>query len=232
MLKYFSALIVLLAMSEARAARPMVTDDARVVDPKSCQLESWVRMNRASTEYWMLPGCNFSGRVELSAGGARGHNDSSTVTSDIVYQAKALLRPLVADGWGLAATVGTVRHPAIDRRGNLLGDTYVNLPVSMSFRQDRQVLHLNAGWLHDKASGHERVTWGVGSETWLGERSQLIAESYGQAGHAPYYQTGLRWWLRPQRVQVDATAGGQFGEGGDARWLSVGLRLLSPPFLP
>lgn len=231
MLKYFLA-IALLSVTAAHAARPMVTDDARVVDPRSCQLESWVRVNRASTEYWLMPGCNVAGRFELSAGGARGHDDAGTTTTDVVYQAKALLRPLDTDGWGLAATVGTVRHPAIDQGGNLLGDIYVNVPLSVSFRQDRQVLHLNAGWLHDKASGQERATWGVGSETWLGERSQLIAEGYGQSGQAPYYQAGLRWWVKPQRVQIDATAGGQFTGGSDERWLTLGLRLLSPPFLP
>ena len=30
-------------INHAEAARPMLTDDARIVDPKSCQLESWVR---------------------------------------------------------------------------------------------------------------------------------------------------------------------------------------------
>jgi hypothetical protein len=30
-------------LNHAEAARPMLTDDARIVDPKSCQLESWVR---------------------------------------------------------------------------------------------------------------------------------------------------------------------------------------------
>ena len=28
---------------DAEAARPMITDDARIVDPKSCQVEAWVR---------------------------------------------------------------------------------------------------------------------------------------------------------------------------------------------
>lgn len=224
--------LALLVATAAQAARPMVTDDARVVDPKSCQLESWTRFNRSSTEYWLLPGCNFGERFELSAGGARGDSAGGTTTTDVVYQAKALLRLLQPDGWGLAAALGSVQHPAIDQGSNLLGDVYLNVPLSVSFNQDRQVLHLNAGWLHDKAGRQERATWGVGSEAWLGARSQLIAESYGQSGQAPYYQAGLRFWLVPQRVQIDATSGGQIGEGSDGRWLTVGLRLLSPAFLP
>ena len=42
------------------AARPMLTDDARIVDPKACQLESWIRDSKHITEYWALPSCNVS----------------------------------------------------------------------------------------------------------------------------------------------------------------------------
>ena len=38
-------------LNHAEAARPMLTDDARIVDPKSCQLESWVRDSKHVTEY-------------------------------------------------------------------------------------------------------------------------------------------------------------------------------------
>ena len=34
------------AASTAHAARPMITDDARIVDAKSCQVETWSRFNR------------------------------------------------------------------------------------------------------------------------------------------------------------------------------------------
>lgn len=74
----------------ANAARPMVADDARIVDAKACQLESWVKKNRNSTEYWALPACNFTGNLELTMGGARTHDDTGTHTTDIVFQSKAL----------------------------------------------------------------------------------------------------------------------------------------------
>lgn len=232
-LKYSSALGVLLLLSETvPAARPMVTDDARVVDARSCQLESWTRFNRTSTEYWALPGCNIGKDTELTLGGARGDSGTAVATTDVVFQAKHLLKPLAADGWGLAAAIGQVRHPAIDQGGNLLGDLYVNVPLSLAFGGERQVMHVNAGWLHDRTDSRHRATWGLGSETALGARAQLIAESYGQSGAAPYYQAGIRLWLVPQRVQIDATAGAQVGGGHETQWFSLGLRLLSPAFLP
>src|SRR5258705_4721688 len=36
------------ATQVAHSARPMITDDARTVDSKACQVESWVRFNRES----------------------------------------------------------------------------------------------------------------------------------------------------------------------------------------
>ena len=231
MLKYVLAGFALLLATAVEAARPMVTDDARVVEARSCQLETWTRFNRRGSEYWALPGCNVGADTEVTLGGARGDSERGTATSDVVFQAKHLLRPLPPDGWGAAVALGQVKHPAIDQGGNLLGDFYVNVPVSLAFQGERRVLHLNAGWLHDRAAGRERATWGLGSEAWLDDRAQLIAEGYGQSGERPYYQGGLRFWLLPQRLQIDTTLGGQAG-GGDVRWVSVGFRLLSPAFLP
>jgi hypothetical protein len=51
-------------INHAEAARPMLTDDARIVDPKSCQLESWVRDSKHVTEYWALPACNVGENLE------------------------------------------------------------------------------------------------------------------------------------------------------------------------
>jgi len=36
----------------------------------------------------------------------------------------------------------------------------------------------------------------------------------------------------PDRVQLDATYGNRNGGGTGERWFSIGLRLLSVPFLP
>ncbi|MCX7627950.1 MAG: hypothetical protein N2Z69_05995, partial [Methylophilaceae bacterium] len=37
--------VTLLLTHTVYAARPMITDDARIVDAKACQLESWVKKN-------------------------------------------------------------------------------------------------------------------------------------------------------------------------------------------
>jgi hypothetical protein len=43
-------LAALLLSPAAEAARPMITDDARIVDERSCQVESWLRREKDRTE--------------------------------------------------------------------------------------------------------------------------------------------------------------------------------------
>ena len=113
-----------------------------------------------------------------------------------------------------------------------MGDLYGYVPVTFSFRDDRTFIHTNLGVLHEKDSGRNRMTWGLGSETQLSERAWLIAETFGQNQGRPFFQAGVRYWIVPNHVQVDTTYGNRAGRSSDERWFSVGLRLLSLPFLP
>lgn len=223
----FLALAVLPAFP-AHAARPMVTDDARLTDAQACQLESWLKFNRTGTEKWALPACNPGGNLELTLGGALGEDERGARTTDVVLQGKTLLKPLEANGWGLGLTLGMVAHPAIAPVRNLSGDFYLNLPASLSLRDDALVLHLNLGALRNREKGATRATWGLGSETRLDSRNLLIAEAFGQDRGRPYCQLGLRHWIVPDHVQIDTTVGNRFGVQGDERWYSLGLRLISP----
>ena len=231
-----SMIIVLgLFAQVAQAARPMITDDARVVDGKSCQVESWVRMEHGRTEMWALPGCNFGSDIEFTLGSGRFRQDG-LAASDWIAQAKALLKPIAANGWGAAVSAGVVQHRPFGAEG-LTRDVYINVPLSFSFADDQFVLHTNTGWLRDGAAKRHVATWGVGTETQLSERIGLVAEAFGQVSRdspTSFFQLGLRFWVIPNRVQVDSTYGNRIGSarGDQARWFSIGLRLLSPAFLP
>jgi len=60
----------------------------------------------------------------------------------------------------------------------------------------------------------------------------LIAETFGANRGRPSFQGGFRFWVVQDRVQVDTTYGNVLGGGTGARFFTVGLRLLSPAFLP
>lgn len=212
----------------------MITDDARVVDAQACQVESWVRRNRASTEYWALSACNFTGNLELTFGGARTNEAGGTHTSDVVLQGKTVFKTLEPDGWSWGLAAGYVHKPSVQAGSPVMNDVYAYLPASFSFKDGRVVLHANLGWTDEKENAQRRdfLTWGVGAEIQLGERTWLIAESFGRNEGRPLLQVGIRHWIVPGQVQVDATYGNRFGLPYEERWLSVGLRFLSARFLP
>lgn len=210
----------------AEAARPFVTDDARLTTAGSCQLESWTRFYSDSTELWALPACNPGGNLELTlgAGHARYQDPSLPASEDYVLQAKTLFKPLETNSWGWGAAVGTVRHPKVNPGPNLFGNTYIYFPFSASFADNRIVMHVNTGWLHDKALSRERLTWGIGSEINANDRLTIVAESFGDNHANPYWQTGVRYAIIPNLFQIDATVGRQTGADQGNRWISFGLR--------
>lgn len=213
-----------LATAPAWAARPFVTDDARLTTAGSCQLESWARVYPHSTELWALPACNPWENLELTVGGGLAHTDNQASTNDYVLQAKTLFRPLQTDGWGIGLAVGTIRHPQVNPGPNLLGNTYAYVPFSASFAGDLLVVHANLGWLRDKATHRNQVTWGLGTELNMNPRWTLVGEAFGTDAGGSWWQAGARYHLVPGLWQLDSTVGRQFGGPSDVQWLSFGLR--------
>lgn len=220
-----ATLLLALPPPPAQAARPFVTDDARLTTAGSCQLESWVRSYRASTEFWALPACNPGGNFEITAGGGLARSDGAPNSHDYVIQAKTLFRELSPNGWGIGLAAGRVMHPAVNPGPNLLGNTYAYVPASFSFLDDKAVVHANLGWLRDRATRRDNLSWGIGGEWAFNERLSAIAESFGDNRNKPYWQAGLRVFIVPQRVQIDGTVGQQMHGPHESRWFSLGLRL-------
>ncbi len=224
------ALMSLIA-TQADAARPLNTDDANVVDPKSCQDESWVKKSKSSIERWIVPGCNFFADTEISLG-ANFQSETGLESSRYqLMQAKKRWRVLEPGDWGFSTTLGTLRNTT-QLPGNVeVRDVYLNVPITTSLGQDR-FLHLNVGWVKHKVLGYGAKTWGMGVEAPLSTRVIGILETYGEGKQATKYQVGLRFWVIPQRVQIDTTLGNVLNvsshTGPTQRWFSVGLRLLSP----
>jgi hypothetical protein len=213
-------------ITTAFAARPFVTDDARLTTAGSCQVESWTRIYRHSTEVWSLPACNPTGNVEVTLGAGRvTFNDPLLDSSnDYIFQAKTLLRPLKINDFGVGLAVGSVRHPSINIGPNQLGNTYLYIPVSISMADDKFILHLNSGLLHDRASASNRATWGTGAEINAISRLMFVAEMFGDSTGTSFWQTGVRYGIVPDLLQIDTTIGKQLGGSTDSRWISFGVR--------
>lgn len=224
MKKYLIIAILAGGHTVLMAARPFVTDDARLTNEGQCQLETWSRQYRNSSEFWLLPACNLTGNFEISLGTGLAHDTPNGKSQDYIVQGKTLFRKLKTDDWGWGLALGHVMHPAINPGPNLLGNTYSYIPVSRSFMQDTLIVHMNMGWLKDKATGDNKLTWGLGSELSLSKRVLGIAEAFGDQRSAPYYQTGFRYAVQPDLFQLDLTFGQQRHGGANNRWISFGLR--------
>jgi len=53
-----------------------------------------------------------------------------------------------------------------------------------------------------------------------------ILESFGQRGESPTYHYGIRFWVIPNRFQIDATRGDQGGGAPDRRFYTLGMRFI------
>jgi hypothetical protein len=213
-------LVMVISSQGAHAARPFVTDDARIVDRGGCQIETFYKEQRAysGSEFWFLPACNPYG-LELTAGGNRIEDEHS-----VVLQGKTILKPLETNGSGFALTLGTFYVNPQDGRN--VWSPYVNGIGSFSFLDDRAVVHANVGAIRDRIAGFDRGTWGLGLEALLvAPRVYGILETFGQYADKPTHHAGLRLWIVPNKFQMDSTIGNQNGDPPQ-RFYSVGLRLL------
>jgi hypothetical protein len=218
----FSGLLLL--SFPALAARPFVTDDARLTTAGSCQLESWSRIYPESREIWALPACNPGGNFEFTVGGGVAQNNGESSTSDFVFQGKTLFKPLETDGWGIGLAAGTVQHPAINPGPNQYGNEFAYIPFSTSWWSDAVIVHTNVGWLREKETKQETMTWGIGSELLLTHRLLGIVEIFGDERGKPFYQIGFRYSIIPNLFQVDTTIGQQIDAPSQQRWISFGIR--------
>lgn len=222
---FISLLFALWLPHHAYAARPLVTDDARLTNAHSCQLESWMRTYEGGREAWALPACNLGENFEVTLGGGvyRNH-DEDYRTEDWILQLKTLFKPLETNGWGWGLAAGHVKHTDIQPGPNQLGNTYFYVPVSFSFRDDDVIVHLNMGMLRDKQASELKASMGLGTEFKMGNAFKGIAEVFGDNSQNPFYQLGVRYSLVPEVFQIDGTVGQQVNGDSESQWLSIGLR--------
>lgn len=228
----FRCLIIFFLVSSmtAHAARPMVTDDARLTKGGSCQLESWAKTYSGGNEFWALPACNPTGNLEVTLGYALSKANNQSSSGDFIVQAKTIFKELTPNGWGLGFAIGTAQHESELNPGpNGIGSSYLYFPISHSFFNDKLITHLNLGYIHYKNTAQDSMTWGYGGEYKLKDNLLYVLEAFGDHRTSPYIQTGLRYSVIPDIFQIDTTIGRRLSpEAGE--WLSVGIRYTPDKF--
>ncbi|TFW29647.1 hypothetical protein [Duganella callida] len=224
MLNRLAAGLCLAAALPAHAGRPMTVDDASIVAPGQCQLETYAAHADHLNQYWATPACNAGGSWELAVGGAWSEDTSGPRALISHYgrlQAKTVFKPVESGGWG----VGLVLADQFRSGRGLDGDLSANVPVSLSLLDDQVLLHLNAGVLRSQDERRTNATWGAGAAVRLSERNSLTAEVYGQQRNGARYQFGLAHALIPDHLQIDGTWGRRLARGAEETVVTLGLVL-------
>lgn len=233
--------------------RPFITDDARVVGRGLGQLESWVRVDKETTQLWLLGAYGPTSWLELTVGGVGGQERGEVAATEPtpgratyalpLLQAKALVRGYAAGrGPGLALVGGTFLP---EGRGflRLPGyGTFAYASVSQALVRrwtprhdapDPPLLHVNLGvnrlWIGE-APDQTVATWGIGTQLPTGRGMHFVGELFGGDPYVPgsgtAWQAGGRWFAH-ERLQLDATVGRGIGGARPLpTWWSVGVRLV------
>ena len=212
------------------AAQPYTTDDARLLDKGVCQLEAGKQENRDNREFWLLPACNPTGNLELTLGLSRFVEPDGN-RHQYVFQGKGLFRKMDGGNPGLGWVAGVRGHGTTAENRQRISNVYGSFLYSQPFLDERLVVHLNAGALHDRDQSRDLATWGTAMEFALNERFTLIGEFFGDSRTRPSNHAGIRVSLVPDRVEMEISAGGQNGNHASTRWWTIGVRLITPPFL-
>lgn len=219
-----SILLLLFVPVIGQAARPLVTDDARLTKDGSCQVESWVKTYSSGNELWTLPACNPLGNFEMTLGVVASKQRNAPSTDDYIFQAKTLFRDLKINDWAMGMVIGTAEHQDNRHPGpNGVGSSYLYFPISHAFLDDKLITHINLGYIHYKRLSQDSIAWGLGSEYKLKDNLLYVLESFGDHRTSAYIQTGLRYTVIPDIFQIDITVGRQFNKDNSS-WLSIGLR--------
>jgi hypothetical protein len=218
----------------AEAGRPLVTEDARTLDNKACQLESWVdRTQGRAIHAWAVPACTYAG-VEVQVGGERTRENGKSAATTVYTQGKYAFRSVDEGPWGAGIVVGLQRSPRREEK-NDWGDAYMILPFSFWLGADdnlRPVVHLNVGTTRVRDEGRNLTLWGAAWEMPLTDRLTVLGETYGENAAKPFFRLGGRYTVVDKVLDVDLTYVMRSGGTRDDRLWSLGFHWQTAPLLP
>jgi hypothetical protein len=225
---------LLLCAPAVAGAQQFVTDDAKIVDYRACQLEGW----HGESASWALPACQLIRNVELTAGVGQLSSNGETRT-EYVLQAKTILRELRPGGLGIGLVAGAGIDPLTQVTGGRVSGLFAYVPVSLSLAADRLFLHGNLGWHFERADrdradrrerGRHAATWAGRADLMLTHRFTAIGELFGEDRTRPEYQVGLRSVLLADRLVADLSFGQHTAPGLPGAGLALGFAWTPPPF--
>lgn len=219
-------LVALCIATTSHAGRPLVTEDAGVLEKGSCELETYARRltERAapsSNGFSLQYGCGVGMRTQVALAATMDRADGATVRG-LAFGGKTS----ISDGgeadpsWTLAWGLTAEKSP-----GASLGHetTWLNGVFSMPLGKDLK-LHANLGWTRAQSTHQSTTGWAVALERSTASGIDVMGEAFASdRDRAPWLQVGLRWAAVPEKVFVDGSWGFQT-VSSRPRMLTVGLK--------
>jgi len=220
----------------ARAVRPFVTDDARVVGDHQMQLETSVRYDRDEFTNLNLVAFGPTPNSEATIGFSHGfplemESNRSYALSGPLMQFKYLLWEAKPDAYpGMAAVVGALPPWGKGEFRSEKWSEFAYLAFTESlFDKEAVLIHANIGISTTNPAAV--ATWGLGTQIRLigglhGVLEVFYNDPYvGKTGGA--YQAGFRH-IVSDNLQIDMTmGGGLFGSEQIATFVGMGVRIVS-----
>jgi hypothetical protein len=216
--------------ASVEAGQPLVTDDAAVVAPKTCQLEGSVRAARDGALWAAQPACNFGGGLEWSVGAGRLRPDADPSSTIVQLQVKSVLDRTADGTWSIGVVGGALRDTGAPH-GISAFQGYYAKGLASWYPRDGLEVDFNLGAANVRGSGTFALA-GVAATGTLATGLQLLGEVFRDEPGPWKFQIGFRSIVVPDRFEIYASYGNKFGRSGAADVVVTGFRLQTPAFLP
>jgi hypothetical protein len=211
-----------LLTAPAWAGRPLITEDAGVLEAGQCEIESYLaRLHQPGlTLQWAQLGCGAGLHTQLTAGAGRELSSSGHMTV-VAASGKTALRQLTGEQAGIAIAYATLGGNHIDHLRHEASEVKAVLTIP----QDQWLLHANAGWVRNYAYHADKTIWALALERQHAFAAvDLMGEIFGDDRGTPFAQLAGRWTIIPARLVVDASWGAQINDI-KTRQATIGLKL-------
>jgi hypothetical protein len=230
-IKMCSALLLALS-APAFAGRPLVTEDAGVIEKGGVEVEAYYRRQTERetptlTGFHMQPsvGIGFNTQLGIGVDYSRQYNadfDATKSSGAYAIVGKTALKELTDDAYGVAIAYGVDRTRAPGdsfRYDNAVINGAVTVPVQ------QWLLHANLGWTRSRLDVVNSTIWALAAErTGAIGPVDLAVETFGTDHEPAWVQVAARWVVKEDRFFLDASYGVQTG-ASHAKLLTIGTKL-------
>jgi hypothetical protein len=209
-----------LLITQAHAGRPLTTDDASANTQAVCQIETWSDYASDAHSTHLAPTCGLIDGLELGLEFIR-VSPSNDQAQGRAIGLKWAPEWATWEGWrfGLkgASSAGKAPNEPDWHQAATSFSGLASLPLNSQW-----TLHLNLGRERDRQEQRSTNTYGTALAWAPSERWLIFGELIGHRNAPATQAVGLRYWLLPEQLGIDATSARTNATEGSRTW-GVGI---------